>query len=481
MEALAFASIISATDPVSVIAVFKELHIDKLCYVLVFGESIFNDVIGLTAFRSVMTFVVDPSANEWYSFFLMFATFFGSLGLGYPIGLLTALICKYFGSNTDVDDHIFSLDFSIMFLSPWISYLAAESLSLSGIVSIFFCGIALGQFATGNLARARRVFVRKTYGVISEICESISFIFIGVAVFGFNTTWDFFDYVMLPYAFMVILIARYLNIFIMTRLINLKRRPKVNSKTEFIMWFSGFRGAMAFALAIEAIVVLPDNDASHVGGRIFSLTLWLSIFTIMIKSPFIEPIVHKLGMTREGGNAEATAIIDEKENDSKTGFDKFKIKFSNVMHGIFTKKQKDCTTNNDPTTPINLDEVDGPSPTELVRRQRLALQDNSYKGSGSLSENQLNAMDISIDETDRNDATFDKDMNDWHLNPDDQENDMEKVLKNKKRKSNFSPDHNYSPNIELAKNFKELDVQDVEQSPDKVVTPGMQTSKSQDL
>ena len=89
------------------LSAFKEMHISRNLYVMVFGESIFNDVIALTAFRSVTKSVIDVNTNEWYSLLLMIANFFGSLGLGYPIGLLTALICKYFGSSKD-DNSIFT-------------------------------------------------------------------------------------------------------------------------------------------------------------------------------------------------------------------------------------------------------------------------------------------------------------------------------------------------------------------------------------
>lgn len=121
-----------------------------------------NDVIGYSSFT---TFVGMQDLTQSES---ILARFFNqiygiclSVLLGYFIGLLTALLCKFTGSpasrlnrrnNTELESSLYSTDFGVMFLSPWIAYLLAEVFQLSGIVTIFFCGVSLGQYAIYNLS-----------------------------------------------------------------------------------------------------------------------------------------------------------------------------------------------------------------------------------------------------------------------------------------------------------------------------------------
>jgi len=108
----------------------------------------------------------------------------------------------------------------------------------------------------------------------------------------------------------------------------------------FILWFSGFRGAMAFALSIESIFLLPDKDTHHISSRIFSLVLWISIITIMLQSPFIEPIVYKFNLIEQ----HVSKVHEEDRSPDKgerkanpTKLDKVKDRISEIMYGVFTK------------------------------------------------------------------------------------------------------------------------------------------------
>jgi hypothetical protein len=196
------------------------------------------------------------------------------------------------------------------------------------------------------------VFARKTYGVIAEICESISFIFIGVAVFVFDATFDFFDIEMLAYAIFVILVARAAHVLTCSFFINLTRKTnKVSPKFQFILWFSGFRGAMAFALAIESIFLMPDKDTHHISSRIFSLAIWISVVTILLQSPFIEPIVVYMGLIEKPGPGESNREINLEDEPplltrNPTSFDNLKRNISEIMKGVFTKDQQKENPNN---------------------------------------------------------------------------------------------------------------------------------------
>lgn len=157
-----------------------------------------NDVIGYTTYQSLLDVHLLETGHTWSKYFAILFWICVSIILGYGIGLLTALLCKFTGEQPvrdepevavgtlDIDHTLYSTDFAVMFLSPWIAYLLAEVFDLSAILTIFFCGLSLGHFAIHNLSSGCRSFTAKTYSAISEICESISFIYIGVAFYGFG-------------------------------------------------------------------------------------------------------------------------------------------------------------------------------------------------------------------------------------------------------------------------------------------------------
>ena len=145
LETLYFGAIVSATDPVTILAIFQDLHVDSLMNGLVLGESLLNDAIAIVlcgAIEDYSKLIIDgePDSFQTSALFLtilnFFTIFLGSVGLGALTGILTALLTKY----TRVRDFQL-LETSLFFLLSYSSYLIAEVAHMSGIVSILFCGI----------------------------------------------------------------------------------------------------------------------------------------------------------------------------------------------------------------------------------------------------------------------------------------------------------------------------------------------------
>lgn len=79
-----------------------------------------------------------------------------------------------------------SQSLSVMLIIPWVCYLFSEIVSLSGIVSIMFCGVSTGHYAMENVSFQARENIQEIYHAVASNFESLAFIFIGVAVFGFQ-------------------------------------------------------------------------------------------------------------------------------------------------------------------------------------------------------------------------------------------------------------------------------------------------------
>ena len=145
-ESFAFGSLISATDPVSVLAIFKLLNADANLHAIVFGESIFNDAIAIVMYRTVVEVnsMTDTEFNIGSQILFgigeFILIFLGSLLIGIMSALIISFILKRQAMSGRTEGNV---EISMMLLCPWVCYLVTEGLELSGIVAILINGIML--------------------------------------------------------------------------------------------------------------------------------------------------------------------------------------------------------------------------------------------------------------------------------------------------------------------------------------------------
>lgn len=139
-----------------------------------------------------------------------------------------------------------------MILSPWVCYLVADGLKMSGIVAILVNGIFLNIYATPNISKASKKVLKITYETIAYSAETLVFVFLGIGVFAFDHPMQQIGVGAIFLCFLNLNIARFLNIYIVTKLVNLTRSEKtvITQKQQFVMWIAGLRGAMAYALSL---------------------------------------------------------------------------------------------------------------------------------------------------------------------------------------------------------------------------------------
>lgn len=136
LASLTFGSLISATDPVTVLAVFQALGVKVDLFSMVFGESVLNDAVAIVLSRTLLSFNepgatvdADSIAAAVVSFFVIFV---GSSLIGVVSGTLCSLTYKYLGLRLH-EEHLF-IEGALSFIFPWAAYYTAEALELSGSV-----------------------------------------------------------------------------------------------------------------------------------------------------------------------------------------------------------------------------------------------------------------------------------------------------------------------------------------------------------
>ncbi|KAJ4874402.1 Sodium/hydrogen exchanger 6 [Raphanus sativus] len=285
VECLMFGSLISATDPVTVLSIFQELGSDVNLYALVFGESVLNDAMAISLYRTMSLVRSHSTGQNFFMVIVRFLeTFVGSMSAGVGVGFTSALISffwfyfhlfKYAGLDVD---NLQNLECCLFVLFPYFSYMLAEGLSLSGIVSILFTGIVMKHYTFSNLSANSQRFVSAFFHLISSLAETFVFIYMGFDIAMEKHSWSHVGFIFFSILFIVI--ARAANVFGCGYLVNLARpaHRKIPMTHQKALWYSGLRGAMAFALALQSVHELPEGH----GQTIFTATTAIVVVTVLL-------------------------------------------------------------------------------------------------------------------------------------------------------------------------------------------------------
>ncbi|KAM9482575.1 sodium/hydrogen exchanger 7 isoform 2-T2 [Clarias gariepinus] len=286
-DCLFFGAIISATDPVTVLAIFNELHADVDLYALLFGESVMNDAVAIVLSSSIVAY--QPSGANTHTFDasaffksvgIFLGIFSGSFAMGAVTGVVTALVTKF------TKLHCFPLlETALFFLMSWSTFLLAEACGFTGVVAVLFCGITQAHYTYNNLSEESTKRTKQLFEVLHFLAENFIFSYMGLALFTFQN--HVFSPIFIVGAFVAIFIGRASNIYPLSFLLNLGRRHKIGANFQHMMMFAGLRGAMAFALAIR-------DTATYARQMMFTTTLLIVFFTVWVFGGGTTPMLSWL-------------------------------------------------------------------------------------------------------------------------------------------------------------------------------------------
>ncbi|OQV21402.1 Sodium/hydrogen exchanger 9 [Hypsibius exemplaris] len=258
-DCLFFGAIISSTDPVTILAVFHDIRVDVTLHALVFGESALNDAVAIVFANSVQSYAYyrKGEAFDTTAFFKAFGNFFsvflGSASIGAALGSATALLTKF----TRLADFPL-LETALFVLMSYSTFLIAEAAELTGIVAVLFCGIFQAHYTYNNLSRESQDHSKFSFELLSFLAENFIFCYIGVSMFTFPYHYWSIPFIMV--AFLAVILGRICNIYPLSALLNLGRKRKIPLNFQHMIFFSGLKGAISFALAIRNTVT-PARQA----------------------------------------------------------------------------------------------------------------------------------------------------------------------------------------------------------------------------
>ncbi|XP_057195565.1 sodium/hydrogen exchanger 1 [Triplophysa rosa] len=287
LSCLLFGSVVSAVDPVAVLAVFEEIHINELLHILVFGESLLNDAVTVVLyhlfeeFSSVGTITV---TDVFLGIVCFLVVSLGGIMVGAMYGILAAFTSR-FTSHTRVIEPLF------VFVYSYLAYLSAEVFHLSGIMALIACGAVMRPYVEANISHKSHTTIKYFLKMWSSVSDTLIFIFLGVSTVAGKHNWN---WTFVIATVVLCLVARVLGVIGLTLVINKFRIVKLTTKDQFIIAYGGLRGAIAFSL----IYLLDEN---HFARKDMFLTAIITVifFTVFVQGMTIRPLVDLLAVKKK--------------------------------------------------------------------------------------------------------------------------------------------------------------------------------------
>ncbi|XP_017464208.1 PREDICTED: sodium/hydrogen exchanger 3 isoform X4 [Rhagoletis zephyria] len=288
LDTFLFAALISAVDPVAVLAVFEEIHVNEVLYIVVFGESLLNDAVTVVMYHMMEVYneigiseiIAQDIASGVGSFFVVAI---GGTVIGIIWGFLTGLVTRF-------TDHVRVIEPIFIFVMAYLAYLNAEIFHMSGILAITFCGITMKNYVEANISQKSHTTIKYALKMLSSSSETIIFMFLGVATVNNNHVWNT-AFVLLTITFCSV--YRVFGVVILSALANRFRLHKLSRVDQFVMSYGGLRGAVAFAL-----VLLVDERIVKQKDMYVTTTIAVIYFTVFLQGITIKPLVKLLKVKR---------------------------------------------------------------------------------------------------------------------------------------------------------------------------------------
>ena len=279
--ALVFGALISPTDPVAVLGLFKTVDVPETLEAKMAGESLFNDGVGVVVFTVVVAVAVGDNSSGSEVDALFAAKLFFTEAVG---GAILGLLAGYTGYRAmhHIDEH--NLEVLITLALVMVTYAAAIRLHMSGPIAMVVAGLLIGNKAMKYaVSEKTRDYIRTFWSLIDEILNSVLFLLIGLEVLVIAKLVDHVGVALL--AIPVTLAVRWISVFVPISI--LSHRTSFTKGAVPILTWGGLRGGIAVALALS----LPANDYKP---TILTITYAVVLFSIIVQGLTIKPLVERI-------------------------------------------------------------------------------------------------------------------------------------------------------------------------------------------
>lgn len=305
--ALLFGAMVSTTDAVAVVAIFREIGAPKRLNTLVEGEALFNSGTALVVFIIVASILLAPPGLEqsagaliWQALSSFGLMALGGLAVGVAVGFVVAQII----SRVEEDALI---EITLCTVSAFGSFLLGGYLGVSDVMAVIGAGLTVGNYGRTKFSPAVLGPLEHYWHYLAFVANSIIFLLVGFSL----RAQGLLDYAgAIVVAILAILVARAVGIYPLIALVNRYLPERIDVRYQTIMWWGGIRGALVLVMALG----LSSFDAqvlANLGGSgtsagwlqwlefksyVLHLAFGIVFFTILVNAATIKPWVNVLGL-----------------------------------------------------------------------------------------------------------------------------------------------------------------------------------------
>ena len=301
-EAFVLGAIISPPDAIAATASTKGLAVPKRIITILEGESLVNDATGLIVYRYGIAAVMTGAFSIWEAGakFILVATG------GVLLGLAVARMIKWVHSITTDNP---TIDTTLTFITPFIAYLLAESLHLSGVLAVVSCGLYLNWHSSVIFSHQTRIQAYGSWNTVIFVLNGVVFIFIGLQLPVILERIDADSFaLLLKYGVVVsaaVIVGRLIWVYPGAYIPRLskkirEREPEVNLRLVTIGAWAGMRGVVSLAAALAIPLTIDGSTPFPNRDIIIFLTFSVIFSTLVLQGLTLRPLIKLLGIRSDG-------------------------------------------------------------------------------------------------------------------------------------------------------------------------------------
>jgi CPA1 family monovalent cation:H+ antiporter len=276
--AMVFGALLSATDPVSVVAFFRQLGAPRQLADIVEGESLFNDGTAVVVFRIALAIAVSGQFNVVNSLtnFLWLAV--GGLAVG---GLLGWLVSKFIER---VDDYL--IETTLTTILAYGAYLVAERMHVSGVLAVVAAGLVNGNIGPAGMSPTTRIVIFNFWEYVAFVANSLVFLLIGLDI---NVQRIAANWSAIVWTIVAVLVSRAVVVYVLAWIVHRIDRSAPMPYRHVLFW-GGLRGAVSLALVLSLSADFPQRDLLAV------MAFGVVLFTLLAQGTTMQLLLKRLGL-----------------------------------------------------------------------------------------------------------------------------------------------------------------------------------------
>ena len=278
--ALIFGALISATDPVAVVATFRSVGAPKRLVTLVEGESLFNDGTAVVIFHIMLALTLEGTLNPVDGLLDFVKVSVGGVFIGGILGYAVAKLIER------IDDHL--IEVTLTTILAYGSYLLAEQFHFSGVLAVVVAGLVNGNIGPRGMTPSTKIVLFTVWEYIAFLANSFIFILLGISV-----EWEELVTYIVPslIAVAAVLGGRFVVVYLLAGVVRLFKK-RVPPSYLLVMSWGGLRGAISLALVLSLPAAVSDRP------QLLAMTFAVVLFTILVQAISISGLLSWLGLTQ---------------------------------------------------------------------------------------------------------------------------------------------------------------------------------------